>query len=466
MGPEEPSESSYRVSDNTDNTGSNEISLRDYQQQAVEAWFENEMCGIFAMATGTGKTFTAIGALDQMVQQYTEPLLIVISVPYTHLAPQWADSLADWGYKETHNLYGTANPGWRTDLSRLVSDLEIGVRETVIALTTHSTFAIEDFRTIVSRADCDALLIADEVHGVGSQQHREGLLDAYQWRLGLSATPERYYDEKGTRAIRNYFGEIVYSYPLSEAIPEYLTPYEYHPIIVELTEEELESYKGLSTKIATELNKEYPDEDRLQRLMNQRARIIKSADRKLAALDETIQSISDPDHLLVYTNAQQINDVQKILSDRGVIHHKFTYEEDAEERAELLDGFRRGAYDTLVAMRCLDEGVDVPATRQAIFISSSNNPKQFIQRRGRVLRRADELGKEKAIIYDMVVVPTTDPDQQLQTSERTILRNELRRFVEFADTALNSAQAKNQVHPICTAYELSLDELREELNNA
>jgi len=155
-----------------------------------------------------------------------------------------------------------------------------------------------------------------------------------------------------------------------------------------------------------------------------------------------------------------------VLNECGVIHHKFTYEEDAEERAELLNGFRRGAYDTLVAMRCLDEGVDVPATRQAILMSNSNNPKQFIQRRGRVLRRADELGKEKSIIYDMIVVPTSDPDRTLLNSERTILRNELRRFVEFADTALNSAQAKNQIHPTCTAYELSLDELRAELNNA
>jgi superfamily II DNA or RNA helicase len=347
-----------------------------------------------------------------------------------------------------------------------VSDLEIGVRDVVIALTTHSTFATEDFRTIVKEAGCDAFLIADEVHGVGSKQQREGLIESYNWRLGLSATPERHYDEMGTRAIRNYFGGVVYSYSLSEAIPEYLTPYEYHPIIVELTEEELNSYKGLSTKVATELNKDHPDEERLQRLMNQRARIIKSAEQKLAALGETIQSLTDPDHLLVYTNDQQIDDVQRILNDCGVIHHKFTYEEDAEERAELLDGFRRGAYDTLVAMRCLDEGVDVPATRQAILMSNSNNPKQFIQRRGRVLRRADELGKEKAIIYDMIVVPTSDPDRTLLNSERTILRNELRRFVEFADTALNSAQAKNQIHPICTAYEINLDELRRESNNA
>jgi len=444
----------------------NEITLRNYQQEAIDEWFANDRRGLLAMATGTGKTYTAIGALDQVIQRQTAPLLIVISVPYTHLAPQWAESLADWGYEETQEIYGTANPSWREELSRVVSDLEIGVRDTVIALTTHSTFAIEDFRSLVSEADCDAFLIADEVHGVGSEQHREGLLEAYQWRLGLSATPERYYDETGTRAIREYFGEIVYSYPLAEAIPEYLTPYEYHPIMVELTNEELDSYKGLSTKIATELNKEQPDDDRLQRLMNQRARIIKSADRKLSALGETLQSISDPDHLLVYTNAQQINDIQEILSDQGVIHHKFTYEEDAEERAELLDGFRRGAYDTLVAMRCLDEGVDVPATRQAILMSSSNNPKQFIQRRGRVLRRADELGKEKAVIYDMIVVPTTNPDRVLKNSERTILRNELRRFVEFADTAQNSAEAKNKIYPICTAYELSLEELREELNNA
>ena len=466
MGSEEHTGQSPSSEATASDTTVGEITLRDYQQEAVDSWFANGKQGIFAMATGTGKTYTAIGAVDKVLRSTNQSTLVVIAVPYTHLASQWAESLSEWGYGSPWHLYGTANSSWKKDLSRLISDLNIGVRDQAIVLTTHKTFAHKDFRANIERSSCESLLIADEVHGVGSEQYREGLLDTYTWRLGLSATPKRYYDETGTEYLLNYFSGIVYSYSLDDAIPEYLTPYEYHPVIVELTEDELSTYKGLSTKIAGEFNKEHPDEERLTRLMNQRARIIKSAEMKLGALKDILGSMGDRDHLLVYTNSQQMEDVQGILNSSDVIHHKFTYEEDSEQRAELLNGFERGAYDTLVAMKCLDEGVDVPATKQAILMSNSNNPKQFIQRRGRVLRRADDIGKEKAIIYDLIVVPSTDPDRQLQTSERTILKNELRRFLEFADTAENSVQAKNTIQPLCTTYEINLSELREEMNNA
>ncbi|WP_136591489.1 DEAD/DEAH box helicase family protein [Salinigranum halophilum] len=459
-------EHGWQSPDESSESDGNRITLRPYQQDAVESWLDNRKRGIFAMATGTGKTFTAIGAITKALVDSAGSTLVVIAVPYTHLVSQWDDSLREWGFNSIWDIYGTDNPSWRSDLSRLVSDLSIGVRDHAIVLTTHSTFSHEDFQTIVDRSECDSFLIADEVHGVGSKHYRSGLLECYQWRLGLSATPTRYYDETGTEYLLSYFGGIVYSYSLADAIPKYLTPYEYHPVIVELTDEELSAYKGLSTKIASELSKESPDEDRLTRLMNRRARIIKSAAGKLGALQEVLESIGERDHLLVYTNSQQMDEVKKVLNDQGIIHHKFTYHEDSEQRKELLEGFARGAYDTLVAMKCLDEGVDVPATKQAILMSSSSNPKQFIQRRGRVLRRADDIGKDKAVIYDFVVVPSTDPDRQLQSSERTILEKELRRFLEFADTAQNSVQAKNRIQPLCTAYEINLNEIREDITNA
>lgn len=447
-------------------TDSDGITLRSYQEEAVERWLGNDRRGIFEMATGTGKTFTAIGAIDSVLRSTNDPVLVVIAVPFTHLTSQWKRSLAAWGYDSTWELYGTDNPNWRDDLSRLVSDLSIGVRDSIIALTTHSTFAHEDFRTIVPKGDFHSMIVADEVHGIGSEQHRKGLTDDYDWRLGLSATPERYYDETGSDYLLEYFDGIVFSYTLSDAIPDYLTPYEYYPVIVELTEDELSEYRTLSRKIASELNKESPDDDKLQRLMVRRARVIKSSDRKLTALRELLESIEDHSHLLVYTNSQQIDEVQQALNEVGIIHHKFTYHEDSEDRKELLRGFERGAYEALVAMRCLDEGVDVPATKQAILMSNSNNPMQFIQRRGRVLRRADDFGKEKAVIYDMVVVPSKDPDQKLQQSERTILKNEFRRFLEFADDAINSTEAKNRILPICTEYQIDLSEIREDFKNA
>jgi superfamily II DNA or RNA helicase len=463
---DDSADSCRNTADTSRGESDNSIVLRDYQNEAIDQWFDNENRGILEMATGTGKTFTAIGAIDRVLDTATEPLLITIAVPYTHLAEQWISSLAEWGHDKTWKIYGTANGDWREDLSRLVSDVSIGVRNSAIVLTTHKTVSTEYFRDQIEGGNCRCMLVGDEVHHMGSEHHRKALSEAYQYRLGLSATPERYYDEFGTSYLLEYFGGIVYSYTLEDAIPEYLTPYEYKPVIVELTEDELAEYQSYSTQIASEYNNEEPDEERLQRLMLQRGRIIKSADQKPAALRELLQSTDDHSHLLVYTNSQQIDDVQESLNEVDIVHHKFTYHEDAAQRAELLDGFTRGAYDALVAMKCLDEGVDVPATKEAVLMSNSNNPMQFIQRRGRVLRRADEFGKEKATIYDLIVVPSTDPDKELRQSEQTIMENQLRRFLEFADGAMNSAEAKNKILPLCTAYQLDLTDLREERTNA
>lgn len=430
------------------------IELREYQQAAVDAWFANGSRGLFRMATGTGKTYTALGAMDKLVSHQEGPLLIVVSVPYTHLASQWEDSLQDWGYGRTKRVYGSANRDWKSDLASRIDDLSIGIRDVELCITTHTTLSHEFFQRQINTAACEVLLIADEVHGLGSEDRRNGLVTGYEYRLGLSATPEREYDETGTEYLLEYFGGIVYEYSLAEAIPEYLVPYEYYPVIVELTEEELDTYAGISRRLASEFSKEHPDEELLERLMLNRARLVKSADNKLASLRSILSELPEKDHLLVYTNPQQFDDVQHVLNSKGVIQHQFTAEEDQAERARLLDGFANGEYDALVAMKCLDEGVDVPSTKRAVLMSNSNNPMQFIQRRGRVLRRADEYGKDTAEIYDLIVVPSLNPERKLVQSEKRLLEKELRRFNQFAELARNEIQAKNRIEPIRTQYEL------------
>ena len=154
----------------------------------------------------------------------------------------------------------------------------------------------------------------------------------------------------------------------------------------------------------------------------------------------------------MYTNSEQIDQVQRILNEFGAVHHKFTYEEDEEERDMLLKQFAEGTHEALVAMKCLDEGVNVPATKTAILMSNSGNPMQFIQRRGRVLRHAE--GKERAVIYDMIVVPTLSPDEDTRKSEQNILSKELERFEEFAANAINEHSARNSIQRLRTAYRL------------
>jgi len=242
----------------------------------------------------------------------------------------------------------------------------------------------------------------------------------------------------------------VFEYSLGEAIPEFLTPYDYYPIIVELTEEEMEDYSSLSKRLAKAYASDDADEELVNRLAMKRANIIKSAENKYVSLRSVLRSIGEPDHLLVYTNSQQIDHVQDILNELGIRQHKFTYREDDTERQRLLTSFDEGDVDALVAMKCLDEGADVPETRTAILMANSGNPMQFIQRRGRVLRQTPN--KDRAVIFDMLVVPTLNPDESIANSEKYILKKELRRFEEFASTADNEYAARNKIEDIRIAY--------------
>lgn len=434
----------------------NEITLRDYQDEAVKAWFENGQRGMFEMATGTGKTYTAIGALRRTLEKTSSSLGIVIAVPVTHLAHQWREALEEWDYSNVRMVFGSENPQWRDDLSDGFSDLNIDIQPYKIFITTHRTLASDYFIETVESASCGTFLIADEVHGIGSEHQRRGLSQSYDYRIGLSATPERFFDEAGTGVLEEYFGGVVFEYNLEDAIPEHLAEYEYYPRVVELTEEEIDEYRNFSRALATEYGKESPDEDRISQLLINRSQILKSAVNKYSKLEEILEQIGEPNHLLVYTNHEQIDGVQEVLNKHGIIQHKFTFEEGSNERETLLNGFANGEWDALVAMRCLDEGVDVPSTRQAILMSSSTNPKQFIQRRGRVLRKAE--GKESAAIFDMIVVPSLNPSREMIKSEQSILSRELDRFEEFARTAKNEVRARNQIQRVRTLYEIGNDE--------
>jgi superfamily II DNA or RNA helicase len=289
-------------------------------------------------------------------------------------------------------------------------------------------------------------LIADEVHGLGAPERRNGLLENYKYRLGLSATPARWLDDEGTAIIIDYFNNVVFEFSLKRAITEinpdtgmsYLTPYEYHPYFVGLTESELAEYERMTKKIAAQYYKAKSKEERqiaFDLLCIMRQRIVVNAENKLATFKQILDKLgSEVSHCLIYCSPQQISAVQEILSSRNIIQHKFTAHESADERQMLLSTFASGRIQALVAMKCLDEGVDVPVARTAIFLASSGNPKEFIQRRGRILRRAPD--KEKAIIYDIIVIPNAN-NQDYSDIERKILTKELKRYEEFASISKN-----------------------------
>ncbi len=428
------------------------ITLRDYQREAVDSWFNNGCRGLFQMATGTGKTFTGLAALDEYLNNQNEPVLTVIAVPVTHLASQWENEMNTFGLPSPRYLFDKANKNWKSDLSRYVSNINLGISEREFFITTHTTLASEYFREKIENVTAETVLLGDEVHRQGSEHMRKGLLENYNARIGLSATPERYYDEEGSDFLLEYFGGVIYEYTLSDAIPEHLTPYEYRPIIVEMTEEELEEYRKKTIGIIRASSQKNVDDEVAKTIAMKRADIVKQAENKYKHLHDLLEQLESPKHLLVYTNSEQITDVQRILNEYGIVQHKFTYKEDDEKRDKLLEQFERGEHEALVAMRCLDEGVDVPATRYGILMSNSGNPMQFIQRRGRVLRQSE--GKDRAIIYDMIVVPTLHPDKDIRQSERNILSKEVDRFEEFASNALNEHSARNTIQRLRTAYRI------------
>ncbi len=438
--------------------------LRDYQKEAINNWLASGKRGIFEMATGTGKTYTSLGCFDILKKEYSsnyEPLLVVIAMPTSHLVDQWEKDVLNFGPDIVIKAY-SANPSWKKNLSDYLLDLSIGELDNVVILTTHSTASSEKFRYMIKDCGVNSLLIVDEVHGIGSKTHKLALESFYNYRLGVSATPNRWMDDEGNDAINSFFGDIVYKFTLSDALvrinPDtektFLTPYLYYPIFVELTDEEFEQYSYYSSIIAQlygklRANPHNKSEIKLQirNKLLQRQKILNIAENKYDEFKNLFSSLYDKYdgeliNLLVYChNTNQLNKVNKIMNGFDVIKHKFTGSESISDRIILLDQFSKGNINVLVAMKCLDEGVDVPSAETAIIMSSTSNPREYIQRRGRILRRHEN--KDIACIYDMIIMPSHRQLRKLSTFERDlelkIMEKESERYREFARDAKNYA---------------------------
>jgi len=266
------------------------IKLWDHQNEAIKNWVNNDMMGIFEMATGTGKTFTALGCLNEFFKDNTKSICI-IACPYSHLIDQWNEDLEDFGFEEDVIIANSANPSWKKDLNNYILDINTEISEQLIVFTTHDTLSSIKFIEAMKESRADIFLIVDEVHGIGSYKRRNGLLENYKFRLGLSATPTRWFDEEGTEIIMEYFKGRIYSFPLDKALSTinpatgeyYLTPYEYCPLFITLNSYELEEYELQSKKIAKSYyntsNKKEQNEI-LTALLNKRQRIINNAENK------------------------------------------------------------------------------------------------------------------------------------------------------------------------------------------
>lgn len=427
--------------------------LRPYQKEAIKKWQNNSEKGIFVMATGSGKTVTAINAAKSISQ---DGLLLVVAVPFGHLIPQWIEDLEnilnDFRIVECH---GKAK-GWREKTTKAVGEYSDEIINKVILIGTYSTISSDDFIAIFDNQgshDRKMMIIGDEVHNFGAPEMSKGMIDIFSARLGLSATLARYFDEEGTDKIKNYFSGIVFEFTLEEAIKMgFLTEYLYHPILVELTEDEMEKYYELTEKMK-KLSHSEDHEEILKNIAIRRSKILKSSENKISTLENLLEEMGDEtDHLLVYCDTGgQLKATQEIFNHFNYITHKFTGNEAMDEREKILKNFDSGNYQALLSMKCLDEGVDVPSTRTAIIMASSGNSREYVQRRGRVLRKSP--GKEYAIIYDFVVLP---PKDQIDTLAKQVLQKEFTRVLDFVKTAKNSSDVIDDLIDLMCKYSVYL----------
>ena len=434
------------------------VTLRYYQEEAYEKWRTQNGIGILSMATGTGKTITALATLVRLYEEHGK-LFSLITCPYQHLVDQWVHEAQSFGFRPI--LAYRNRKRWENDLNEQIVNYKLGVQDNVMVITTHSTFISDAMQQTIERLKGLSVIVADEMHHLGAIQSRNKLPEAFKYRIGLSATPSRHFDEEGTEVLKEYFGSTAYEFSLEQAIEEgYLSEYYYYPHIVELTNRELQQYQDLTRKIAQLFSSGYsPGENqRLDALLRDRSHILNIAANKLDLLANLIAEQESVHHTLFYCTHGQIDDVIKILGTRfGIRVSPFTSKEPITIRSQILEDFASGTHQALAAMHCLDEGVDVPSTETAYLLASSSNPREFIQRRGRILRKSPN--KEYSTIHDMITVPSIQynpksRDADIFNTERRIIRKELTRFKEFAEASRNSVEASDVIWDLAESYNL------------
>ena len=453
------------------------VTLHDYQKDAIINWKNNNYRGIFDMATGTGKTYTGLGAITQLYKDKRGKLAVIIVCPYQHLVDQWVDDILSFNINPIIGHSSSEQRDFKQKFKMAIMDYNLGVRNFFCFVCTNGTFATDYIQTQINNIRGDVLLVVDEAHNFGATNLKQTLIPKFNYRLALSATLERHGDEEGTQVLLNYFEKKCIQFSLEEAIEKkFLTPYEYHPIVVYLTKEELSEYHRLSKELSKCIIKENEKSKLTERgkvIAQKRSRVVSGAYNKTFALAKEIKPYKKDNHILVYCGATTIDEQDKNGDDMRQIDAitellgkelnmnvaQFTSREDSSTRDILKKKFSDGDYlQVLVAIKCLDEGVNIPTIKTAFILASTTNPKEYIQRRGRVLRKYP--GKEFAIIYDFITLPRP-LDEAINLTydeircEKSMVKNEINRMIEFKRLALNRMESDILIDEITNTYHLN-----------
>ena len=458
-----------------------DFKIRPYQESAIQNWKENGYCGIYDMATGTGKTLTALASIEQLFSDNHKRLGVVIVCPYQHLVEQWVEDIVRFGIKPIVGYSSSSQKSWKKNLAQAVRSFNLRVSDFFCFITTNASFVTKTVQDQIGILSEDVVFVVDEAHNMGATNYRRYLPDNIKYRLGLSATIDRHNDESGTTALTEYFGKKCIAYSLKDAIDsQMLTRYYYYPVLTYLDQDELSDYLSITGQLAKAIHKKNGKvvlTERAKQLLIKRSRIVAGAKGKLPELQRQIAPHIDDKHILVYCGATTVRDeddadfskrqidlVANLLGNTlNMRVGRFTSQESAQERAQIREAFAEGnALQVLVAIKCLDEGVNIPSIKTAFILASSTNPKEYIQRRGRVLRKFP--GKEFAVIYDFITLPF--PVNTIATQNSTIIdstkgliKRELIRMMDFADIAENPSSTFDLVYDLKHGFNISEEEL-------
>lgn len=461
------------------------IHIREYQREAIDNWLNNDAKGIFLMATGTGKTITGLAAVTELSNKLNHELVIVIVCPYQHLVIQWVEDIRKFNLNPIIGFSTSPQKKWKINLKDEVRYINAGISKHLCFVTTNATFSSQYVQEQLAKIKSDIVLVVDEAHNFGAEYLKTKLPSYIKYRLALSATINRHGDKEGTESLYQYFGSECINYTLEMAIEnKMLTPYKYFPIVVTLTEEELEQYKELSKKISKLIKKNKFGKIELtnlaKMLLIQRAQIVAGAENKIKALMREIAPYRNDNNILIYCGATSVNDpdYEKGLTDNEEIRQidlvtkylgddlnmrvaQFTSNETTQEREQIISAFETKHIQALIAIKCLDEGVNIPSIDKAFILASSTNPKEYIQRRGRVLRTFKD--KYESVIYDFITLPIDFSEidglsiQEIK-SLKSLAKREIERMLDFAKLAKNGAHTFEIIEEIKEAYRFYYDD--------
>lgn len=444
-------------------------SLATHQTNALKKWKSNNFQGILEHATGSGKTFTSLNAIKK-ISEAKKNLMVVVGVPFTFLADQWSDELN--GFFKNHDsfnkvveCYDSSKKWWESARKELILLKQKMIQDEPhlsIIVTVNNTMASDNFANLIKESGIssdDIFVIGDECHRYTSKTYLNALPQA-RFRLGLSATPIIDHNNltEGEEGLLNYFGDICDVYTLKMGIEnDWLCKYEYYPHECYLKPDEFNRWKELLDQGNINLNDYQDDIDSAKdTAINKMLDVIDSSEEKYQAFNKLISSIENPEYSLVFCSERKIDNTKDIdavcthLDEKNWRYSRITFEVKRHERNQIINSFVRGDRQCIVAIKVLDEGVDIPTIKTAIILASSKNRRQFVQRRGRVLRKSK--GKDKAIIHDFIVLPP--PSSSLDGNQ--LVELELKRVAEMSECAENKIEVENFIENIRNNFNYGL----------